>query len=206
MDRSFSKKCILIRHGQTKGNVERRFIGAKSDVDLTDEGIRMAKEAAKRVPDLNLKGDEYFFVSPLKRAVMTADILFPGAKLIKKDAFVEIDFGRFEGKNHEELDGDPKYQAWIDSGGADDFPEGDNKLNYAKKVTKGFYEACEESGDKDMIIVCHMGTMMALISSLTGEDYFNIKADNLEGYVLTFTYNKRITDLSYDRFSFGSLS
>ena len=206
MDRSFSKKCILIRHGQTKGYVERRFIGAKSDVDLTEEGIRMAKEAAKRVPDLNLKGDEYFFVSPLKRAVMTADILFPGAKLIKKDAFVEIDFGRFEGKNHEELDGDPKYQAWIDSGGADDFPEGDNKLNYAKKVTKGFYEACEESGDKDMIIVCHMGTMMALISSLTGEDYFNIKADNLEGYVLTFTYNKRITDLSYDRFSFGSLS
>ena len=80
---------LLIRHGQTLGNVEKRYIGARSDVDLTPEGIAMAKKAAEKVKDLKLKGDEYYFVSPLKRAVKTASILFPDAELIKKDAFME---------------------------------------------------------------------------------------------------------------------
>ncbi len=185
------------------GNVEKRYIGARSDVDLTPEGIAMAKKAAEKVKDLKLKGDEYYFVSPLKRAVKTASILFPDAELIKKDAFMEIDFGDFEGKNYKELDGDKRYQKWIDDGGLSAFPGGDDQKEYAKRVLKGFYEACEESGDKDMVIVCHMGTIMALVSSLTDLEYFKVYADNLEGYVLTFTYNNRINDLSYDRFSFG---
>ena len=56
-------KLYIIRHGETKWNVERRLQGA-SDTDLNEKGIALAKvtgEALKEVP--------FFccFTSPCKR-------------------------------------------------------------------------------------------------------------------------------------------
>ena len=64
-------KLYIIRHGETKWNVERRLQGA-SDTDLNEKGIALAKvtgEALKEVP--------FFccFTSPLKRAKETARLV-----------------------------------------------------------------------------------------------------------------------------------
>ena len=62
------------RHGATKGNEERRYIG-RTDEDITKKSEEYLK--AVKVFDVNA-----VFSSPLKRCVRTAEILFPKNKII----------------------------------------------------------------------------------------------------------------------------
>ncbi len=66
-------KLVLVRHGQSTWNLENRFTGW-TDVDLSEQGIREAHEAAQAL----LEGGYTFdiaFTSVLKRAIRTLWIL-----------------------------------------------------------------------------------------------------------------------------------
>ena len=64
---------ILVRHGQSKFNLERRFTGFY-DVGLTSKGESEAKYAGELIKKLNIKFDAYF-TSELIRASYTLDII-----------------------------------------------------------------------------------------------------------------------------------
>ena len=64
---------ILIRHGQSQWNKERRFTGW-ADIDLTEEGKSEAKHAGKLIKELNIEFD-YYFSSCLKRAFNSLTII-----------------------------------------------------------------------------------------------------------------------------------
>lgn len=60
---------ILLRHGQSRWNLENRFTGWV-DVDLTEKGVEEAKEAGQLIHAHGLKPD-ICFTSLLKRAIRT---------------------------------------------------------------------------------------------------------------------------------------
>ena len=62
-------KLVLVRHGESTWNKENRFTGW-TDVDLTEQGVKEAKQAGKR---LLAEGYEFdiAFTSVLKRAIRT---------------------------------------------------------------------------------------------------------------------------------------
>ena len=64
---------ILVRHGQSLWNKERRFTGFV-DIELTEEGKLEAKRAGKLIKELNIKFDAYF-TSQLKRAISSLNII-----------------------------------------------------------------------------------------------------------------------------------
>jgi len=64
---------ILVRHGQSLWNKERRFTGFV-DIELTEEGKSEAKRAGQLIKGLNIKFDAYF-TSQLKRAINTLNII-----------------------------------------------------------------------------------------------------------------------------------
>ena len=64
---------ILVRHGQSVWNKERRFTGW-ADIGLTEQGESEAKHAGQLIKELNIKFDSYF-TSELKRAVNSLDII-----------------------------------------------------------------------------------------------------------------------------------
>ncbi len=64
---------ILIRHGQSQWNKERRFTGW-ADIDLTEEGKSEAKHAGELIKKLNIEFD-YYFSSYLKRAYNSLTII-----------------------------------------------------------------------------------------------------------------------------------
>lgn len=103
-------KWILIRHGQTQGNREHRYIGCRTDEPLCPEGIAQLQN--RHYPPVSR-----VFVSPMRRCVETASLLYPGVPQTIIGGFRECDFGDFENKNYAELNGRADYQAWIDSGG-----------------------------------------------------------------------------------------
>ena len=64
----------LIRHGITKGNLEKRFIGCRTDEPLCTQGI----EEIKKLTDAKIYNDSVLvFSSPLKRCIETAKLIFP---------------------------------------------------------------------------------------------------------------------------------
>ena len=66
-------KIVLIRHGATKGNLEKRYIG-RTDEDLCGEGIKKLKEDtyAGIYPPA-----QAVFSSPMKRCLSTAECIYP---------------------------------------------------------------------------------------------------------------------------------
>ena len=66
------KRLILLRHGQSQWNLENRFTGW-TDVELTDQGRREAREAGEKLLAAGILPN-YYFTSYLKRAIHTLDI------------------------------------------------------------------------------------------------------------------------------------
>lgn len=174
-------ELYFIRHGRTPGNKEKRYIGR------TDESIlpESAAELRERAAGGKYGHPEILFVSPMKRCIETADIIYPGMEMHVIRDFRECDFGSFEGKNYKELCGNPDYQKWIDSGGTMPFPEGESMEEMAKRVMKGFYEAMDAANGRDAAFVVHGGTIMAVMSRIDGGDFYDYQVDN--GECLTFS-------------------
>ena len=190
-------QLLLIRHGQTTGNLEGRFNGCRTDEPLCPEGREALAE--RRMED----GSEYIFTSPMKRCMETAELLYPGMPKRILPTMREMDFGRFEGRNHAELDGDPEYQAWIDSGGKNGFPGGEDRKSFSLRTMAAFREMLsllpdEAEGQLRVALVCHGGNIMAIMSELTGNGFYDYLVKNGEGYELTFSLTgDTIHDLSY---------
>ena len=216
-----TKKCILIRHAATDGNKEKRYIGCRTDEGLSQEGIDsclhfrdMLSSLIRRYKTENESLN--ICTGPMKRAYETAGLLFPEAYVNVINELTEMDFGCFEGHNYEELNGNPDYQCFIDSGGTARIPGGESRDDFIMRSMRGFYRAMRDNADclssenpvcstKDRsinVIVCHSGNIMAVMSSLTGGDYYDHHVNNLDGYILEYKLNdENISDLTYNRIS-----
>ena len=102
-----STRVLLIRHGQSLGNAERRF-GGHSPTPLSELGRAQAEATARALRD---EGVSAIYSSDLLRAVETAGPLAreTGLEVRSTDAFRERSVGRMEGLTFE--------------GAAEQFPE-----------------------------------------------------------------------------------
>lgn len=169
-------KWILIRHGQTAGNLEHRYIGCRTDEPLCVEGVEALKN--KQYPPV-----ARVFVSPMRRCIETAKILYPYIKQDIVEDFRECDFGDFEGRNYAELNGNVDYQRWIDSGGELPFPNGESRAGFAARCVSAF-DALNYR--EDCALIVHGGTIMAIMERYARPQgsYFDFQVRNGEGYVL----------------------
>ena len=96
---------ILVRHGQSLWNKERRFTGFV-DIELTEEGKSEAKRAGQLIKELNIKFD-VCFTSQLKRAINTLNIILkvldnPKVKINKAWELNERHYGGLTGLNKDD--------------------------------------------------------------------------------------------------------
>lgn len=194
-------KITWIRHGMTQANGEHRYLG-KTDEPLSETGIRLLQEKKK---EYFSSPPEFLYTSPMKRCVQTAELLFERNPILIPE-WKEMDFGQFEGKNYEELKDNPDYQKWIDSNGTLPFPGGEPREQFIRRSMEGFdwmmsdiliksekntriQNGTETQDLKNnceteipVVAVVHGGTIMAVLSSLTGGEYFDFQVKNGEGY------------------------
>ncbi len=168
-------KLTFIRHGKTAGNEQKRYIGI-TDEPLSDTGINEIKQY---ISDGIYPKADIVFVSPMKRCINTASLIYPDSKIHIIEEFREIDFGTFEGKNYKELSDNPDYQRWIDSNGTMAFPKGESREEFVKRCVKGFNKMMEIiNTEREVAAVVHGGTIMAVLSELTGREYYSYQIDN----------------------------
>lgn len=181
-------ELVLIRHGETKANSERRYLG-RTEEGLSEEGLA-ALRACKRqkyYPDI-----AYLFSSPMKRCLETAAVLYPNLVPSVIPEWKEMDFGRFEYKNYQELKQDAAYRKWIESNGTAAFPGGESREVFCRRCEMGLQRMCRElrqetEGPKGMAArvgaVVHGGTIMALLGGHSGNRYFDFQVSNGRGYL-----------------------
>ena len=162
-------RVLLARHGQTVWNADRRFQGA-SDVGLSDVG--RAQAAALGVA-LRRYRPAAAYVSPLRRAVETAEIALAGAGMsfTPVDELRELGLGEWEGCTVDEIrarEGDP-YAAWL--GAAHDCrPPGGEPLDaVSARVLRALdgIAAVHPNGD-DVLVVAHGGVISVYVCHLLG--------------------------------------
>jgi len=96
---------VLVRHGQSQWNKEKRFTGW-ADVNLTKQGIEEAKHSGRLIKNLNIDFHGYF-TSKLIRAVNSLEIILEvlnnkNVEIIKSDALNERHYGELTSLNKDE--------------------------------------------------------------------------------------------------------
>lgn len=166
---------LLIRHGATKGNLEGRYIGCRTDESLCSEGIVMLEQG--RYPHANR-----VFVSPMKRCLETAALIYPNVTPEIVYDFRECDFGVFEGHNYAELNGRADYQRWVDSLGELPFPGGESRAGFAERCVRA-YDALPPG---NCALIVHGGVIMAIMEAYARPrgTYFDFQVPCGDGYTL----------------------
>jgi len=183
------KKITLIRHGKTAGNYEKRYIG------ITDEQMNL--EGENEIRNRIYPEADIVFSSPLARCIRTAEIIYPQSQIHIIEELRETDFGDFEGKNYKELSENPLYQSWIDGGGREAFPGGESPEEATIRTMVGYSRMLKESREyQNITAVVHGGTIMAILSSLFGGEYYSYHVENGEGYTFDLSSDGVYSGLS----------
>ena len=180
---------VFIRHGKTKANQEKRYLG-KTEEPLSELGRE--ELLGKRYPKV-----QSLFISPMVRCRQTAELLYPGLSYQCISEWEEMDFGRFEGKNYEDLKDNLDYQRWIDSGGTLPFPKGESREEFILRCGRGLEYVLEQLLKQETLknppvgAIVHGGTIMALLSRYGScRDYFDYQCKNGEGYRCQVRFRK----------------
>ena len=174
-------ELLIIRHGQTPGNSQRRYVGA-IDQPLTELGREQAR-AAGVFPNI-----ERVYVSTLRRTHETASILFPNASQVVVDGVQEMDFGVFAGRSADEMQDDDEYRAWVDSYCTAPCPGGESRDGFTDRVCASLERLLREAHarrERRVILVAHGGTMMAAFDRFGdgSRSYYEWHVGNCEGYL-----------------------
>jgi len=157
-------RLILIRHGVTRWNKERRYCGHK-DIELSDEGKSQVKLLSNR---LNTVRFDKVYCSNSKRAMQTARILFKQTRIIPNQALREINFGVLEGLKHEEImkKHADTYKKWLKDSFKNNIPKAE-PMNVFKRRVEGVIKRIVRSNhDKTIAVVCHGGVIGIFVNSI----------------------------------------
>lgn len=173
-------KLIIIRHGETEGNVRRILAGTRDK--LTAKGINQAKKLALRLKDEKI---DAIFSSPLIRAKETAQIIargHPNAKFIVVDELREAELGSYLNKGFDEVDWDliPK--------------DVENRTNLYKRAKIIIEKVFKKYPKSTILFVAHNAINKAIIRVLRGwhpEEKRSIPQDNTAVSIFEISEKKK---------------
>ncbi|MDR3566434.1 MAG: histidine phosphatase family protein [Syntrophobacteraceae bacterium] len=177
---SGGKTIYLARHGAIKSPQEaKRYIG-HTDLPLTAEGLRQARELAEKLRPTRLSA---IFSSDLGRSFETAKIVasLHGLSPTALPGFREVALGDWEGLSFEAVRS--RYPEEYEKRGLDIVtyrpPGGESFLDCARRVLPTFYDAVY-STPGDILIVAHAGVNRLLLCHVLGKplsELFDIEQD-----------------------------
>ena len=184
----------LLRHGHVESN---GILLGQTDVSLSKRGREQAKYWQKILQNIDFQAA---WVSPLKRAVETAEIIlqknvsnafveqiyaeniFSEQVCIKKvSEFTEISLGLWDGKSKQWIqENDSK--RWIERGHNMECvapPDGESFSDLSKRVMPKFYEICQQAKSYEhSLLVAHQAVNRVILSNILGRSLKEIQ--NLE--------------------------
>jgi len=187
----------LIRHGQTRLNMDRRYIGS-TDLELTDLGIKQAYAVGKDIKPFSAKISR-IYTSPMKRTVQTtAEIKksLTDLDVVEVADLAEVDFGLWEGLLS--IEAEEKYpdiykklrEAPLEAC----FPEGGNLIEIRNRTLAFIKGLASINQEDEFMIVSHGGPIRMIIAEIMGLNdrkiwSFEIKHGSISKVVLEDKYS-----------------
>lgn len=167
-------KIYFIRHGESTANVDLIWGG---NYPLTENGIRQASETDP--PEVSL-----ILCSNLKRAIHTAELIFPGRDLVFDSTFREISFGAMD--DTPIIEDSPTLNSFANEPwniqnsikGADDCFE--RACESLKKIIKYADELEKDDPDGDIALVAHRALMRSMISIIRHQDVHHMMGYDID--------------------------
>lgn len=165
---SHRKTLFLLRHGKT--GFPGCYIGSRN-VPLAPEGVFQIEALQKT---LETQTFDKIFASPMLRCQQTCEILFPSNTVTYNDNLREIDFGRWEGLDFQQISKqDPEIvNKWATDSLEFTFPEGESVSSFVERVQRMGTELSQVQGEK-ILVVCHGGVIRGLLCHFLGIDPLN---------------------------------
>jgi len=164
-------KLILVRHGETCWNAERRIQGGDSDIELTDAGLEQAKKLAAF-----LKNEPITAVlsSPLQRATATAEVIASHHRLAVEvdQGLRELEVGELEGMSISDLSTtfSQFLMQWWQGGGTTKLPNGESLVDLQQRAWKAvehllerFKTSPEHNEGTTVVVVSHYFVTLSII-------------------------------------------
>jgi broad specificity phosphatase PhoE len=160
-------KLILIRHGETYWNEERRIQGGDSDIELNDTGLGQAKKLAAFLENEPITA---ILSSPLQRATATAEVIASHHQLsVKVDQGLrELRVGELEGMSVSNLSttfSQFLVQLW-QGRGSTKLPNGESLSELQQRAWKAIESLLtqhKEHKDGTAVVVSHYFVTLAII-------------------------------------------
>ncbi|MHA2788677.1 histidine phosphatase family protein [Corynebacterium sp. S7] len=158
-------KLVLIRHGSTDWNIERRMQGS-TDIAICDQG---REESAKLAPFLQSIEPGYVVTSALQRTIQTAEAA--GLTIDKSDPRLnEFNLGVWEGQLIDNID-QKLYSDWVNGEYA---PEGgDDMGEFFLRINAAIFDALSHAAANNIETVCvvaHGGVIRRYLARGLGLD------------------------------------
>ena len=166
MDRT---KVYFIRHGQSIGNLQFRFLGW-TDLDLTELGYTQAKATADELSDVQF---DAIYSSSLKRAYNTAKphASSRGLEVIPSDILREIYCGDWENmvcSDIEEKYGEIYTVDWPKKFGTFTFPGGESTVHAGARFYDEVLQICKSNQGRTILIVSHGAVIRMFWAMISG--------------------------------------
>ena len=163
-------KLLLVRHGITEFNRDRRFMG-HSDVELSADGYRQVERLRDRLVNEQI---DAVYSSDLRRALVTAEVISLGHKLeiATCPELREINYGKVEGLTFEEIRHlYPEVAESVANFSPQlKFPDGESFEEFAARTSVFLDKLERHPAPQTALIVSHSGPLRVLLCHLLGVD------------------------------------
>ncbi|MBU2541163.1 MAG: alpha-ribazole phosphatase [Candidatus Omnitrophica bacterium] len=158
------KKLILIRHGQTDWNYQKRYTGF-TDIGLNKKGKAQARRLSKKLSKVEIHN---VYASNMKRTVQFAKIIFKDKPVKEFSGLREMNFGILEGLTYQEImkKHSQAYTKWLANPSKHTIPEGENLNNFAKRVRKTLKTLLSDNKNKTIAIFTHAGPIKVILCDI----------------------------------------
>jgi len=177
-------KFILVRHGESVWNSERRIQGSL-DPELSPRGRRQTDLLVAHLGVHLSPAVAAIYASPLRRAAQTAEQIAGAYHLpvIHDPDLRELFLGAWEGKTVAEIQAafPGLYEKWLEDPLAFPAPGGEDLRAFERRVVGAIQRMQRDHPRGDLIVVSHGGVIKALLCFALGLDIrhlFRLKQDN----------------------------
>ena len=188
MEYSDSIHIYLIRHGMTKYNTEKKYLG-HTDIPVIQEKLSDYNQLHET---LNRIKFDAVYSSDLLRCRQTASLLFDKEDIIFDQRLREMHFGDWEGKTYEQLKHEPAYCKWLSDWETEYIPNGENWERFKSRIQQFMHEEIlpEENRGKTITIVSHGGVIRQIVSGLNDDlAFWDVNVEFGKAIILDVNYS-----------------
>ena len=192
LEEIFMTKFILIRHGQSEGNLKGLYLG-HTDLDITELGREQAEITAEYLKDEKI---DAIYSSSLKRAHNTAlpHANLHGLDVVDMEELKEIYLGVWDGVDVDVIRRDYRHEfdvEWKQEFGTYTPPGGESVKSSADRMYDALSRIAETSDGKCVLIVSHAAIIRAFWCKISGYE------PHTWGAMCPFPTNASITTVEY---------